>query len=90
MRKDAKTNSKQARGSETKQNKVSLLKFRLHEPNKTILTHAKRVAKIEIFACFASKRNMRNWHFSQRVSHGLEWFYMVHVSETKAISLSFA
>jgi hypothetical protein len=33
---------------------------------------------------------MRNWHFSQLISHGLEWFYMVHVSETKAISLSFA
>jgi hypothetical protein len=88
--KDAKTNSKQARGSETKQNKVSLLYFRLHEPYKTILTHAKRLAKNASFACFASKRNIRNWHFSQHVSHGLEWFYMVQVSETKAISLCFA
>jgi hypothetical protein len=31
-----------------------------------------------------------NGNFSQHVLHGLEWFYLVHVSETKASSLCFA
>jgi hypothetical protein len=35
--KDAKQNSKLARLSETKQNKVRMRQFRLHEPLKTIL-----------------------------------------------------
>jgi hypothetical protein len=35
--KDAKQNSKLARLSETKQNKVRMTLFRLHEPLKTIL-----------------------------------------------------
>jgi hypothetical protein len=50
--KDAKTNSKLARGSETKQNKVRMPQFRLHEPLKTILTHKETCEKFASFACF--------------------------------------
>jgi hypothetical protein len=50
--KDAKTNSKLARLSETKRNKVRMPKFRLHEPLKTILTHKETCKKFASFACF--------------------------------------
>jgi hypothetical protein len=56
--KDAKQNSKLAKGSKTKQNKVRLPQFRLHEPFKTTVNQKETCKK---FACFASKRNMRNW-----------------------------
>jgi hypothetical protein len=50
--KDAKTNSKLARGSETKRNKVRMPQFCLHEPLKTILTHKETCKKFASFACF--------------------------------------
>jgi hypothetical protein len=49
--KDAKTNSKLAILSETKQNKVRIPKFHLHEPYKTIINHKETCEK---FASFAS------------------------------------
>jgi hypothetical protein len=86
-KKDAKTNSKLARLSETKRNKVRMLQFCLHVPLKTVLTHKKTCEK---FASFASKRNMRNWQTFRMFLYGLELFYMVHVSETVEFSLYFA
>jgi hypothetical protein len=47
--KDAKANSKLARLSETKRNKVRMPQFRLHEPLKTILTHKETCDKSDSF-----------------------------------------
>jgi hypothetical protein len=43
--KDAKKNSKLAKGSKTKQNKVRLPQFRLHQPFKTILNQKETCPK---------------------------------------------
>jgi hypothetical protein len=69
-KRDVKTNSKLVILSETKQNKVRIPQFRLYEPYKTILTHAKSAS----FVCFASKQN---WHFSQNFPHVSLWVTMV-------------
>jgi hypothetical protein len=55
--KNVKTNSKLARLSEIKRNKVRMPQFRLHEPLKSILTHKETCEKFSSFACFASFRN---------------------------------
>jgi hypothetical protein len=85
--KDAKQNSKLMRLSKTKQNKVRMTQYRLHEPLKTILNQKETCEK---WASFASKRNKRNWLTFPMFLFGLEVFLGVHVSETNAISLCFA
>jgi hypothetical protein len=54
-KKDAKQNSKLARLSETKQKKVRMPQFRLHEPLKTILNQKETRKKWASFASFTSK-----------------------------------
>jgi hypothetical protein len=73
-KKDAKQNSKLARLSKTKQNKVRMTQFRLHEPLKTILNQKETCIKWASFACFASKRNKRNCLTFGMFLFGLECF----------------
>jgi hypothetical protein len=51
-KKDAKQNSKLMRLSKTKQNKMRITQFRLHEPLKTILNQKETCETVSLFACF--------------------------------------